>query len=100
MSKHVLLYFGGSAPAGPEEGAKSMAAWNNWFGRVGDQLVDAGNQFGSSSAAGADAPASGANGYTIVSADSLDEAKALLDGHPHLASGNGARIEVFETITM
>ena len=68
---------------------------NLWIARV-----DGGNQFGASSAAGAEAPASGANGYTIVSADSLADAKALLEGHPHLASGNGARIEVFETIQM
>jgi hypothetical protein len=39
-----------------------------------------------------------ATGYSIVSADSLGDAAALTDGHPHIAYGGG--IEVFEIAAM
>jgi hypothetical protein len=41
------------------------------------------------------------NGYTIVEADNLDAARALLDRHPFLSEGKGRfAVEVFELVPM
>ncbi len=98
MAKYVLLYQGGSAPQTPEEGEKVMTAWNEWFATAGDAITDPGNAFSGSRAVGADLPASGVNGYTLVVVDSADDVDALLVNHPHLASGG--RIEIHETMDM
>ena len=43
MKKFVLLYTGTRDQAPTEE---STAAWIDWFGSLGDKVVDAGNPFG------------------------------------------------------
>jgi hypothetical protein len=41
------------------------------------------------------------NGYTIVEADILDDAQALVKDHPFLSEGNGRfSIEIFELLPM
>jgi hypothetical protein len=42
--------------------------------------------------------AASVSGYTVVSADSMDAAKALCDGVPHI--DNGGTISVHETVQM
>ncbi len=43
MANFLLLYHGGSMPETPEEGAKVMKAWTDWFEQLGEGLVDGGN---------------------------------------------------------
>ncbi len=43
MANYVLVYHGGSMPGSPEEGARVMQAWTDWFAGLGDTLVDGGN---------------------------------------------------------
>ena len=97
MAKFVYLYFGGrSGPTSPEIGKKTMEAWMAYFGKLGSRLVDGGAPFGAKKAVGGSA-ASGCVGYTIVTADSLDQAVALTAGHPHLEFGG--QIEVCEAVS-
>jgi hypothetical protein len=81
-----------------------MRAWGDWMGRVGSALVDGGAPFGARTAVSDDgtSPApSDLNGYTIVEADTLDGARALIDGHPFLSEGKGRfTIEIFELVPM
>ncbi len=91
MAKYVFLYLGGTPPSNPEEGKKVMDAWMAWFGRVGSQIVDGGAPFGPRKTIGGSA-SSGAGGYSIMSADSLDAAVHLTDAHPHLMSGGSIEI--------
>ena len=107
MSKFLYLYRGPATPMEdftPDQSAEQMRAWGEWMGRVGSALVDGGAPFGARSAAGDDGstPAPGdLNGYTIVEADSLDAARALVDGHPFLSEGKGRfSIEIFELTPM
>jgi hypothetical protein len=107
MSKFLYLYRGPATPMEeftPEQSAEQMQAWGQWLGRVGSALVDGGAPFGARSALADDgtSPAPGdLNGYTIVETDSLDAARALLDGHPFLAEGKGRfAVEVFELVPM
>jgi hypothetical protein len=107
MSKFMYLYRGPATPMDqftPEQSAEQMQAWGEWMGRVGPALADGGAPFGARSAVGDDgtSPAPGElNGYTIVEADSLDAARALLERHPFLSEGKGRfAVEIFELVPM
>ena len=105
MSDFLLVYRGGSMPEGEEEQAKVMDAWTQWFGQLGGALKDGGNPVTpqaktiSGDGAVSDGAASPpATGYSILTADSLDEAVNLAKGCPVL--GGGASIEVYETFSV
>ena len=82
-----------------------MAAWNDWMHSLGGDLKDGGNPFtpqaksiaadGSVSDGPAGTPASG---YSILKADSLDDAVAKAKGCPVLQGG--ASISVYETFAV
>ena len=100
MGDFVLLYSGGSMPETEEEQAAVMKAWDAWFTEIGGALKDGGNPFApAAKQVGADGSVSDAQplhtGYTIVQADSLDEATAIAKGSPVLQGG--ASITVYET---
>jgi hypothetical protein len=101
MPNYVLVYHGGGVPESEEEGQRIMAAWMKWFEDIGDSVVDAGNPVsqvktvasdGSVSAGGGPNPVTG---YTVVSADSMDDAVEMSKGCPILHSGGS--VEVGET---
>jgi len=98
-SNYVLVYHGGGMPESPEEGAKVMQAWTAWFGQIGDHLVDGGNPASKTRTIGANGAvsddANGPSGYSIIKADSLDEAVTIARGCPVLTGG--ASIQVVET---
>jgi len=107
VSKFLYLYRGPATPMEdftPEEGEKQMALWGEWMGRLGSSLVDQGAPFGGRSALSDDgtSPAPGdLNGYTVVEAADIDEARTLADGHPFLAEGKGRfAVEIFELVPM
>ena len=94
-NKYMYLYLGGGAPPTSEAEGKAMtAAWMGYFGKLGPALIEGGAPFApGSKVLGKGAP-SRASGYSIVSADSLEKAIAMTEGHPHIAHGGG--VEVFE----
>ena len=103
-NNYLLVYHGGQMPETPEEGAKVLAAWNDWFGTLGDAIVDGGNPVGQVKTIGNNGTVSNgalnpASGYSIIKADSLDAAVALAKGSPILNGGRGS-IEVAETTAM
>ena len=106
MPNYVVLY---NAPVSaseqmenndPEMAAAVMQAWNDWSAKVGGGMVDLGTPLGNGrrvTAGGSGDTDTEVAGYSILSADDVDSAVALLDGHPHLQMP-GASIEVHETI--
>ncbi len=102
MSKFVLTYLGGSMAATPAEQEVVMAKWGQWFGELGSAVTDMGNPFGTSAAVRADGSRSdtqaGLGGYSIVSAESLEDAAALAKGCPILAAGGS--VEIYEALEM
>lgn len=101
MADYVLVYKGGGGmPQTEAEQQAVMAAWEGWYGALGQAVVDGGNPFGPSTRVAADGTvrdggASGLSGYTILRADSLPQATDLAKGRPVLASGGS--VEVYET---
>ncbi len=104
MTNFVLVYTGGGMPESEEEQAAVMAAWGKWYEGMGAAIVDGGNPFGAAKHVNgngvADGPVSSppATGYTIIAAESLDEAVAKVENHPHL--NYGGQVSVYETFQM
>ena len=98
---YVLLYSGGRMPESDEEQATVMKAWDEWMHGLGSALKDGGNPFapGAAKTISADGAvrdgAGSASGYSIITADSLDDAVTKSKGCPVLEGG--ATIEVYET---
>ena len=108
MPKYVVLY---TAPVSasaqientdPAMAAEAMKAWNDWAAKAGSGMVDLGLPLGNgrkvTSNGAADAGTEVA-GYSILSADSMDKAIGMMNGHPHLQMP-GAAIEVYETLDL
>lgn len=103
MPNYMMIYKGEATDMSemtPEQGAEVMAKWGAWMGKVGDALADVGTPFGPGSSVvddGSTGTAVSLTGYSIVTADDLEAAQALTDGHPYLSEGAGNySIEVFE----
>jgi hypothetical protein len=101
MANFLLTYHGeGGMPQGEAEQAAVVEAWNAWFARLGDALVDPGNPTGGSKAIAPDGSVmdatSAPTGYTILAADTLDAAVDLARGCPVL--GAGLAVVVSETV--
>jgi hypothetical protein len=100
MANSLLVYHGGM-PETPEEDEHVMKAWTDWFGRLGDALVDGGNPVGAVKTIGADGSVSngGSNpstGYSVIEADGIDAAVATAKGCPILVGPRAGSIEVGE----
>jgi hypothetical protein len=103
MKNYVYIYYNNGVREGvsPED---SKAAWGVWFGGLGDKIVDAGNPF---LGGGQAVEKSGvttienhpATGYTVVKADSLEEAAEMAKSCPVLDEPDGA-VRVYETMPM
>lgn len=103
MPNFLLVYHGGSMPETEEESARIMQEWMTWMSALGDAMVDGGNPVGKSKTihpggrVADDGGPDPASGYSILRADTIDNAVAKAKGCPHLADGT---IEVAEIIEM
>jgi hypothetical protein len=104
MTDYVLLYRGGHMPETDEDRATVMKAWDSWMHELGPALKDGGNPFapGASKTITSDGSvrdgAGSVNGYSILTAGSLDAATEMAKGCPVLQGG--AEIEVYETFAV
>ena len=104
MPDFVFAYHGGGMPETPEEGAKMMAAWQAWYGGMGDALVNPGAPVGMSKtvSAGGVSDDGGANplsGFTVIKADTIEAACEVAKGCPMVANGSGS-VEVAQVHEM
>jgi hypothetical protein len=107
MKKFIVLYTAPieasqqMAQTPPEEQAKGMQAWMQWAQKCGDKLVDLGSPLSGGqklSPTGSRASDLNIAGYSILQAENIEEAKALLQGHPHLGWNAACSIEVYEAM--
>ena len=102
MAKYVYLYSGGSMPETEAEQAQVMQAWSDWLGAAGDKLVDGGAPLGQKKSIAPDGAVSDGGGaitgYSIVEAETIDDAITFAKGCPHLAAGG--TVEVSEAVEM
>jgi hypothetical protein len=104
VANYVLVFKGGGMAETEAEQQAVMAAWGEWYGKLGQAVVDGGNPFGPSKSVASDGTvsdgaASGLTGYAILQADSLDAAAEMAKGCPILSSGGSIEAyEVFEVM--
>lgn len=87
--------------ASPEDMKKGMESWMAWAKRCGDGLVDMGTPLGNGqkvTKSGSMPSNKDVVGYSILQAENMEVAKALLQGHPHLEWADGCEIEVHESL--
>lgn len=109
MTKYFVIYH---APASvmektkdksPAEMQADMKPWMDWAAKIGDGLVDFGSPLGNGQKVtkdGSETSDKEVAGYSIIQADSIDAATAMLKDHPHLAWAEGCDIEVHEMMPM
>ena len=96
MKRFMLLHFGFEKPT-PE----IMTAWGKWFGSVADKTVDQGGFHGGarelSHSGSKDLPMDmeSITGYSIINAESLEDAEKIAQDNPFIAS-----IRVYEIMAM
>ncbi len=100
MPNYFLAYHGGKPPETEMEEHEVMDRWVAWMERIAPNMVDDGNPVGLSKTVTAKGVVDngGSNplsGYSIVRADSMEEAISLTKGCPMLDDGS---IEVAEII--
>ncbi len=95
VKKFVLLHYGFEKPT-PE----IMAAWGKWFQSMKDRIIDMGGHFSGgreiSKAGTKDLPLGleSITGFTIVSADSIDDAEKIAQSNPYISS-----IRIYEVMS-
>jgi hypothetical protein len=96
MKKFVIFHYGYETPT-PE----IMDSWNKWFASIGNKIVDPGSPLGPgreiSRSGTKDLPMGldSLSGYTIINADSLDEAEKIAKSCPIITS-----VRVYEAVSM
>ena len=105
MKKFIVIYHASNDAAKkmgsstPEEMKKGMEPWMAWAKRCGSGLVDMGMPLGSGRKVMKDGVAAGdatVVGYSMLQAEDMDGAVAMLTGHPHIEWAEGCTIEVHE----
>ncbi|MBT8161873.1 MULTISPECIES: YciI family protein [Arthrobacter] len=93
MAQFLITYHGMGHPT-PEMMEASRQAFFSWVETTGGAVTDPGApvNFVAQLAAGEPAPAAEIAGYTIIQAESLDAARALLAEHPFIARGGTLQI--------
>jgi len=99
MGKYVYVYYAGKGSDGG-----SADEWGKWFGELGDKLIDGGNPLADGGQAVSKDGVMAvhnppATGYSIVKADSMDEAVELAKGCPLMTDKDGA-VCVYEALPM
>jgi hypothetical protein len=94
VKRFMLLHVGFEKPT-----SEIMAAWGNWFERVAPQTIENvglrhGREINRSGTVDLAMGPDAVTGYTIVSADSFDEANKLAASNPFVGS-----IRIYEMIT-
>ena len=109
MKKFVFVYHGRvrAEDISKEDMKATMDKWMAWFGSFKDKMVDGGNPFASGAQSvttkGVETiPANmlPAKGYTIVNAESMDEAVKIAKECPALEDDDEGAVHVYEALPM
>lgn len=108
MKKYIVTYHAPidfmeqASESTPEEMEKGMEGWMAWARKCGNKLVDFGTPLANglklNPGGGSQKSKSQVCGYSILQAESLEEASELLKDHPHLAWNSACEIEVHESM--
>ncbi len=103
MPQYIIVYLGGDQPSSPEEGKRHMSKYMDWLSSLGDSVVSPANPLKNTSTINSDGTVTTGgittmSGYTVIEADSHDEALSVAKKCPFLDIGGS--LEVSELIKM
>ena len=103
MSKFVIVYLGGNRPPTELEGKQHMDNYLAWIASMGERVISPANPFKDTHVVNADRTVStgsaiAMSGYTIIEADSIEQALAVAKDCPFLEIGGS--LEVSELVAM
>jgi hypothetical protein len=93
MPKYIFVYH---QPTGyvPGNDQDALSAWEEFFQRIADHVVDPGQPVFERTTRGQVASSTQLGGYSIVNADTLDQAMAIAKTCPTLTYGGGVQVGV------
>ncbi|HJX07550.1 MAG TPA: hypothetical protein VJ736_05705 [Actinomycetota bacterium] len=94
MSRFLITYHGSGMPDDPAMMEQAKAAFGSWVAGAGDAIVDPGApvQMVTQVAADSAMDAVQIGGYSIIQADSADDATSVLSSHPYVARGGTLQV--------
>ena len=94
MSKFLVTYHGSGMPDDAALMEQAKAAFGNWVAGAGDAIVDPGApvQMMTQVATERATDAVQIGGYSIIQADSVDDARAVLSSHPYVSRGGTLQV--------
>jgi hypothetical protein len=103
MPQYVIVYLGGNHPSTPEEGKQHFAKYMEWIASLGDSAISPANPLKDTCTVNPDGSVSSGgsstmSGYTIIEAESMDDAMAAAKSCPFLDIGGS--LEVSELMQM
>jgi hypothetical protein len=89
MTRFLVTYHGQGMPDDPAMAEQAKAAFVSWVGEAGDAIVDPGAPLHmvQQVADGQTTAPAEIGGYSIIQAESADEAAAVLKSHPYVGRG-------------
>ena len=108
MSRFLVLYRSPVTTAEqmdvtPQQAKAGMDLWMGWAKQAGNALIDFGMPLGEGknvTVNGAADSTADIRGYSILEAESVDDAVTLLKDHPHFHSPGESSIEVLEFVAV
>jgi len=94
MSRFLITYHGSGMPDDPALMEQAKAAFGSWVDGAGEAIVDPGApvQTVTQVATEGATEAVQIGGYSIIQADSVDAARAVLSSHPYVARGGTLQV--------
>ena len=101
MTQYIIVYIGGNQPSTPEEGKQHFARYQAWLSSLGDSAISPMNPLKNTNLIDPEGTVSNESitkisGYTIVEAQSMNEALEMAKSCPFLNIGGS--LEVSELI--
>lgn len=105
MARFIVLYRAPQevaerfATAAPEEAQAGVRLWTEWFDQLGPALVDPGRPLGNArtvTRSGITAAPTEVIGMTILQADTMEDALAMVRDHHHLQWAESCTLTVLE----
>lgn len=103
MARFIISYLGGNPPSNPEEGKRHMAEYKAWLASHQALIVSPANPFKNTHTIASDGAITkgsitAMSGYTLVETATMEEAMAIAQTCPFLATGGS--LEVSELVQM
>jgi len=99
----MITYLGGNQPSSPEEGQKHKSEYMTWLSSLGDSAISPTNPIKNTIIVNSDrsftsGSVTSMSGFTVIKADSMEEALSIAINCPFLDLGGS--LEVSELIQM